>query len=771
MKKKKLVLFGAAAVAALSLASCGESKDTPKEYTGTKSNSLDIYINYNQNSGISYVKEASYLNPVENKTYNQGDLLPSWKEFQSRLAATAKTTDNYETFTLRDASSYGVSGDKNTYTAVKGTNYKSETNNAQQIDLFYNSTANINTMGDNGEAINLRDYLDFMPNFKAFLAKYPEIEAEISRGSSKAIYFTPYLDGYNTVERQYVMDTELVANLLDKAVDSTLGTIPAGVGGNAKTIQVESADKLAQPFMDANNNYPTDNFELKVLDGDTVKTVKVKQTTNIIKQQNQLLGAGTTGAALLSQFKTYLATAYPDYANKLSEIFTGTKAIYNADDMVALMRVVKANPDVIYGSATQWDEVECLFPRGQDNSRINNMLNFAATLYGVQGFGAEKDHLYYTADGKLNDAETTQASYDLLDKMAALYDEGLIMDDFYLEGSKAGKEYVNRYFAKTVDGKSSYGLIMYDYSATQSVVNDLSNGLGTDPAKRTGTNVEGFSFKDKSFKGIMPILAPYTYWATESGWNHNAVLGSTEDRAKKTVTRYYEENRAVKTNSWCIPSNSDNVFYALKLMDDMYSEEGNKLQNFGPSNYYTMGTFNGESTPVLTQAVWNAFQEKKGDVWDFFRQVMGTTQGIGHYRPTALDYQSTNSYAQVGYNNLAKAISKGVQGIAKLSTSGISWDTTVRTSCYPTIDTTTGNKYLSLTDFWLSSNKRSSSAKGWIKLVLAGGTSYTGTIDNDGSNDYTLATIKGQFTIKNTTYLYQFANSIGKSYIPTYAVE
>ena len=188
MKKKTIALCGLAAVAGLSLASCG----------GTDTSGLDIYVNYSGTSGITYRGAEAYTNEVEGKTYTQGVLLPTWQEFSDKLG-----------IKFRDASGYTTQKDDDTYSLVSTKAYVSDTNAKQKIDLFYNTTANINKMGAAGEAVDLVEHLDEMPNFKAFLEANPTIRKTMEK--SGKIYYTPYFDGYNDIERMFIMDTAMTA--------------------------------------------------------------------------------------------------------------------------------------------------------------------------------------------------------------------------------------------------------------------------------------------------------------------------------------------------------------------------------------------------------------------------------------------------------------------------------------------------------------------------------------------------------------------------------
>ena len=779
--KKKLFMasaIAASAVVGMSLVSCGGGNAG-----GGKD--LDIFLNYKNTSGITFQKiqnQTSHTNPIDGVTYKTGDLLPAWKEYETKLD-----------LKFRDASTYNEGSDDNTtykHFNEAASGWVSSTDANQRIDLFYNSTANINKMGSENKAVNLKDFINAgkMPNFKAYLEAHPEIQKEISYGENGAIYFTPYLDGYNAIERMLVFDTHAVELLLDAdltTLPSTLGQLAAGHTAPADSIGLKG-DPVFGPVIDENHNYADATTTVKIDTGaKTATDLVIKQTTNIIKQQNQLLTTGTTGRELIQQMQDYLDAAFENqigtgktYA-KRSEIFTSGKAAYNTDELVALMRVFKANPDVLYYDVTKdaatavanATEVQGWFPRGEDNSRIQNLLTFGGTLFGVQGMGAEKDHLYFTADGKLHDAETTVASYQMLNYLAAMYKEGLLLKDFWAEGSKGGKTYVNQYFAKTTDKKSSFGLVMYDYTATQSAPNDLDGGLGTKPASRK-SNAKGISFASYNVQGIRPVLAPLTYWASENTWSQSQPLferSSVLNKTGKTLARYYEENRAVKGNSWCIPKSSDNIEGAVKLMDYLFSEEGNRIHNFGPSTYWDLGTVLDEQWPILKTAVLNDYSSTGGDIWDYFRGVLGTTQGVGHYRPTALDYQSTNKWAKDAYNALNHAVLSGAQKSSKCASSNYTWTTTVPVSCYPTLAPATTDKFAPITKFW-AQDKRAATANGWVVLVSDPAKFVSGVVVTDGSNySKSLAELSEMFTTKNHEYLYAMANSVGSSVIPNEA--
>jgi putative aldouronate transport system substrate-binding protein len=770
MKKRNFALCGLAAVAALSITSC-----KPQGEKEPANGTVDVHLNYNGVQGVTYRGTAgtSWANAVNNVTYTNGKLLPTWEAFANNLD-----------IRVREACGYNSTKDADNYTAVSGNNFMSDTDSSQPIDLFYNTTANINKMGSSNLAVDLTSYIEAgkMPNFKAYLDKNQSVKEEIT--SNGKIFFTPYFDSYNDVERNLVMDTSIVKLLLDGTNTQYDTEKKNGVNGDTNVV----TDAKYQPFIDADHNYPNAETKVKVSVNGQAKEITIKQTDNIIKKQNELLSraTGATGKELAEQFVAYLTAAFGDNVGTgktfatLSEIFTEEQAAYNVDELIALMRVVKANPKLITGDASK--EVETLFPRGQAANRIQNMLHFAQ-VWGVQGLVSEKDFLYFLQDGTLNDARTSKASYDALDNLAALYDEGLILGNFwyYSDSAKDGNAYLNKYFKKT-KSDFSYGLMEYDYTATQCVANDAVDGIGTKSADRA----EGA--KNLKVEGIKPILPPLTMWGTAKTVTHNQDL---TDFAGKTLMRHYDENRSIKGNSWCIPASADNKEGAVKLMDYLFSDMGLYIQDFGPEAYWSnadaVKANPSKVTPIMSTAQKSMIQATNLDFWTYMRACMGSTHGIGHVRTTAIQIQATNAHGQVGYEALERAFADGVVDLSLVDKDGdnktgtVTWNTSVPVNNYsgaPAAKSTEANTYDATLTFW-AQDKNKSEPVGWVYAVAKGGfsqladTTKLGKTSNS-SVDYTVGDVKTQQDAMNKKYLYAYANSLNTNFgvttfIPAYA--
>ena len=70
--------------------------------------------------------------------------------------------------------------------------------------------------GAAGSLVNIAEYLDQMPNFKAYLDENPIVRLSITGDTTTgAIYFSPYFDGVNDIERMPLMRVDWVQKLLD----------------------------------------------------------------------------------------------------------------------------------------------------------------------------------------------------------------------------------------------------------------------------------------------------------------------------------------------------------------------------------------------------------------------------------------------------------------------------------------------------------------------------------------------------------------------------
>lgn len=768
MKKKILTVAGLTVVSGLALAGCKptttvqkgsvynkdgytyEEAPAPYAYEGTLAKKeVNVYLNYGGTAGVSYRGTEAYPNPINGVTYQQGAILPTWTEL-GRVTGTE----------VKDVASYTDKKDEDTYKSVLAKGFKID---GKGIDLFANGVKFINEMGGDGNAIDLVPYIESgkMPNFKAYLDANPTVKNQIMVDGK--IFYTPYFDGYNQVERMFIMDTEMVQILVDTDDFTNFDATLSGKGGDAKTLK----EAQYQPFINADSNYAS-NTKVKVSKNAKAVEIEIKKTDNIIKQQNASLANGVSGKDLAKQFKDYLKKAYGHLVGKgktfekYSDIFVSESAAYNADELVALMRVVKANPKTV--SKGLVDTVECFFPRGEAANRVANILDLAQ-IWGIQGLDAESNNFFFDANGKLQSLGTTQASYDALDLLNQLYNEGLIVNDFYYVPSDkaSATKGLDKYFKKTRND-SGFGFLMYDYSAATGAANDTVEGIGTNPSSRNG------KFKDLSVTGIRPVVSPLTMWATEKNWDRTQALSNMTG---KTLTRYAESNRTLKTGSWCIPKTVENLDGALRLMDVTFSAYGALVNTFGPTEYWYVPTSQKDSgkawiatdlggdekAPVLSQALTQAVQSSGKDFWSFMRENLGATHGIGGVRNNQADFQATNAHAQVGLTNVKNAIASGAVVLAQVK-STYDFSTSVNVNWSTKVKVTAEND--GITSFW--TDPKTTEATNWAYVVVHGKTGDV-TSGSVSKNKYNYNTVLSHMDSYAKKYLYAFANELGAEHV------
>lgn len=764
--KRKLILTGLSALAVLTLASCNTEKtpegsikynpdnldvynfvDVPAAdtYAGD-AGSVDIYVNYNGESGITF-RGTSWNNTIDGMTYTQGSLLPTW----NRIQELTKTT-------VREASGYRASTLDNAYTSIATAGYKSETNSSQYIDLFYNSVSNLRTAGNAGGLLDLTSYItaEKMPNLYAYLEANPAIKKAIT--TSGKIYYAPYLDGDNEVEKTFIIDTTMVRKVLEDAANGDEAI--SGANAAANTLQ----GVKYTPFI------TTESTKVTILENGEAVEKDVNAVENIIAQQNTILNEGATGKQLAEQLVTYIKAKYPFYGDDVWELYVGEKAAYNTDELVALMRVIKANPALLTGDANA--EIEVFIPRGESSESVESVLDLLQ-LFGVQGVDAENGNFYFAADGTLNALETTTASYQALDILSALYDEGLILESFYhSEATRQSNRYLDQYFKKTAT-QNYYGFMMYDDASIVTTANDEYEGIGT---VREG----------KEIKGIYSILPPRTYWSTTA----NTALNDLTSTEGKELVRYYESNRSLQTTSWAIPAVSDNIDGALRIMDFMYSDLGQLIQNYGPETYWQSAKDqddrikNGENVPikvvnnmtpnndlnaVISYKTKLELVSSNLDFWSFMRGYVGATHGVGHVRLSGVNLQATNYYGRTGLNNVQMAITKGVVKHAS-NQEAYTWNVSVPTQ-FSTSVSDDKNQWDGISGFW-AANKLNKN-EGWVNVIVSpAGTDKSQieirTLKN--ASKITYDDMLKQIDAYNKYCLREYANSLGKDCIPGYAV-
>ena len=151
----------------------------------------------NAKTGLTFDAEVAGegITLANGVTYNTGDLKPTWVAIQDTLG-------------IKFNSVYQGNG-----ASAEFDYWKEQMDN---VDVLSGTAAKLSEAGENGLVVNLADYLDQIPNFKAYLEANPIVLLSITGSTDTgAIYFSPYFDGVNDIERMPLMRVDWVKKLLD----------------------------------------------------------------------------------------------------------------------------------------------------------------------------------------------------------------------------------------------------------------------------------------------------------------------------------------------------------------------------------------------------------------------------------------------------------------------------------------------------------------------------------------------------------------------------
>ncbi len=620
------------------------------------------------------VIKAGKLTLADGNTYVTGDLKPTWVEVEKQL--NVKFENKYQGKKAADEWEY----------------WKQQ---LDQVD-FVSGTAALLTENGSASLVNIANYLDAMPNFKAYLEANPIVRLSITgatTGANKgAIYFSPYFDGVDDIERMPLMRTDWVEKLLN-------GTEPFAAEKSGNT-----AAPVYKPYMPTSGKVTVDVVKA---DGSGVEQVTKDYDAygNIIDKMNSSM----SGVDAVNMLREYIDKTYGGYykPENRADLFIGQNAAWDADELVALLRCVVANAQTLNGT----DTVFGLFSREDaNNQRRVDMMRFAGLLFGARGLESRQDYFYIGHDGALHDARMETATYEAMERMNAMAQEGLLSKSFMEKSEET---------FKTLHPKD-LGFMHYDYNQTQTVVNE--NGM------LDSANGEKY----------MAVMVPVAKW--------NDGDDSTPD-----YFRFTESWRSVKTDGWGISKAGvglttdkkvttqeevdalpDKLKACLKLIDFAYSEKGMILMSYGPDAFIKPGetfNFNGKEMPVIADKTYEELWKLEGGNYtNYARFYLGST--LTFAKSQAFEYQCTTAVGKEGAGKISKAIALGTIKHPLLEVAENPWWTSV-----PTVlpNTTMENDQIKGIPELTSNGKFSTSNNKQNVLVdiIVGGYSGDGTSSRD----------------------------------------
>ena len=544
-------------------------------------------------------------------TYHAGDLKPTWVEVKKVLNI------NFE----------------NKYQGNSAQNeFKYWQDQLDQVDMVSGTATQLSEAGVAGKLINLADYLDEMPNFKKYLDANPIVLLSIIGDTETgAIYYSPYFDGVDDIERMPLMRTDWVEKLLNGEGEFT--------AASSNTL----AAAVYNPYMPTSGKVVVDAASK---DGKSVisLTKDYDKAGNIVANMNA--AGAIDGVAAVNMLRKYIDEAYNGYyGTNRADLFIGQDAAWDADELVALLRCVVANPQTLNGT----NSVNGLFSREDDNNqRRVDMFRFAGTLFGVRGLESRQDYLYVGTDGLLHDARQEEDTYIALERMNALVQEGLIASSFVKgEDTDTG-----------VLLQNDAGFMHYDYNQTQTVYNET---------------------KLQDGEKYMAVMVPVARWY--DGTNDAGVY-----------MRFTESWRSVKTDGWAISKagvgdDTNKLHAALAIIDYAYSEKGQILMSYGPDAFiktnadgsYVTFNFNGKQMPVIADATYEELWDKAdGNYTNYARMYLGST--LSFVKSQAFEYQCTHVVGKEGAGKISTAIGLGLIKHPELAVTENPWYSIIPTT-------------------------------------------------------------------------------------------
>ena len=567
----------------------------PAEVSYAPGTTLRMATGYNSTkTGLSLDAEVAGegITLADGVTYHAGDLKPTWVEVEKRL--NVKFEDKYQGNTANNEFDY----------------WKERMGD---VDMVSGTAAKLTEYGEQGVVVNIGDYLDSMPNFKAYLEANPIVRLSITGNTNNgAIYFSPYFDGVNDIERMPLMRSDMVQKLLDGE-----GEFTADKCNNTSA-------PVYEPYMPTSGKIEIDVVKP---DGSAVETIAKDYDAagNIVAKMNE--AGSIDGVTAVNMLREYIDKAYNGYyGTERSNLFIGQNAAWDADELVALLRCVVANPQTLNGT----DSIQGLFSREDNNNqRRVDVMRFAGNLFGIRGIESRQDYLYFDYDGSLKDARQNPETYKAMERMNNMVKEGLISVNFVDNADGKTKQYL----------ENDSGFMHYDYNQTQTLYNDPSQGVFDEGEK------------------YMAVMVPVACWmdGTEGG----------------NYMRFTESWRSVKTDGWGISAagvkgNDDKLHAALKLIDYAYSPEGMILMSYGPDAFiktnddgsFVTFQFNGQEMPQIADATRVELWEKaSGNYTNYARQFLGST--LSFAKSQAFEFQCTTEVGREGAGYISNAIALG----------------------------------------------------------------------------------------------------------------
>lgn len=735
----------------------------------TSGTQISIAIGHNSTTtGAFYGEITGSVSVPGGYTATTGALKPAFKAIQDRLDI--KFVDSY----AGDSTSNNLG---NLITANKWGNGSAGTTDICTADLSKVVSVARNTANS---ILNLGDYLEQMPNFKAFLENNPIVYLSLLQdgmstedGSGKKLYVAPYFDGNDDIERYCLMRQDWVKDLLDGdlAYDGTTfstscatETSVVGYMGTTGQVVIETSSEtgdgstflLKKDYDSALAAAKSESTELGAAYKAIAGAAYEGTSGNIVDIMDAALAvnAEATGKQLATLYRAYIDVAYKNASNydekayeTRSDLFNGYSAAWDVDDLVAMLRIVKTNAQNV--GLAEGTEVTGIFPRSTDNDRTQDLIRLVAQLYGERGADSRYEFTYIDADGTLKDMRQNASFWQSLANFGTLAEEGLVAEVITENNNTlSALPTTLKGDCKTTAGT---GFMIYDYSQTQTTQMFDLNSESVDSDYLFGA-----------------VSTPVSRWDDDGNGK------------KDTIMRFTESWRSTKTSGLCVAADvakdTNKLNAVLTFIDFLYSNDGQILSTYGiqstngntdpngtwygnevtsvdittvaeriggqyvikeeyESQYfcynnklYTGILYKGKQTPKITDDYYTSFLDStegsaaavfgaRGNFTNYARMIIGATLPMG-VKDQSLENQLTATQAAAAATKVSVSIANGTIKHPSLIPGENSWYTQVPTGLPLSSDESDAIGGSDQGDLTGLSNSKKGSTKKFVSLYI-----------------------------------------------------
>lgn len=615
MKKLVYLLFGL--VLLVGISSCGKS-GLPGSGNEDKTESEEMvsfddlvladsiktnHVQGNNARTMTYQKSTPLTLP-DGSVVTQGDLKPTWQFIQQEMG-----------FDIVDV---GVQDQK----AVEMIDIAAATGFKEAVIYGGDSIAkDLMNYGAQGYFINIKEYLDYMPDLSAYLDANPNVAKAVTAYDG-GIYHLPYVAEIDNYARVFPGRGDWVTSLLDSS---------SALESESHTLNVQY-----EGYWDRN-------------------------PTNVIDLQNAAASGGTLDRdTALTVLKDYIADTYPEYDN-LSELYLGLDAMYDIDELIALWRVVELSPNTLSkvstGSVVANTEISPFFVRKskyrEDTLKLMNYFG-GVRVHASDTYSARE---YADTDGQIHYSYADDDFLEHLEYIKDWYQEGLIHTEF-ADLSIKDEFRKSMWFADDVEGQRQFGFMTYDWIASSTAGSEKIVGILPPVTPIPAAGIDEWVHYIENTRAIKP-----------DGWSISAAASEAEINSALKLFNYMFTPEGSDVQVYSVPDVREAGNTYAGPDGTMYPEFNQWL--FDAAGEYKDGDVSGFLRDFMGSLLAVGFQKEIGfelqyttsngiAAWDLYTQA-------GVLTPS---YSSENEYLRM----MPPVISLNDQDLAKIGTTAVGND-------------------------------------------------------------------------------------------------